>query len=63
MAGGGKGGGKTGGGHASNAALHDDEDLMNRTFRSWASRRKRKKAVRGSLVNYDKSPMPPKRTM
>lgn len=59
--------GKTGssGGGASNAALQDDEDTLNRKwrgkhFRDWAATRKSKRQ-HGSLIVYDKSPAPPKK--
>ena len=57
------GSGKPGGsGHASPAAINDDEDLMNKmsrrgkNFRTWAAKRKR-----AGVINYDRSPAPPKR--
>jgi hypothetical protein len=62
----GKGGGKGGSsGQASNADLQDDEDVMNRMwrgkhFRDWAKMR-RGTARPGMPINYDKSPMPPKK--
>jgi hypothetical protein len=65
MAGGGKNTGRPGGsGHASNAALQDDEDLMARRgkrFRTWAAEKRKSKSRRSSLIDYVNSPSPPRR--
>ena len=65
MPSGGKGGKGGSSGQASNAALQDDEDVLNREwkgkhFREWASAVK-KKRQQGPMVIYDKSPYPPKK--
>lgn len=52
-------------GHATNADLQDDEDIMNREFRAkyfrdWAKVKREKRQI-GPLIVYDKSPAPPKK--
>lgn len=65
MAGTGKGGKASG--HASNAALDDNEDLMTkrgRHFRAWVDARKKKAqktAPADMLCHYPNSPKPPTR--
>ena len=56
MAGGGKGGGK---GHASNAALDDNEDVTRRrvAFGKWKAKKRPHQ-----MIDYAKSPPPPRRT-
>ena len=56
-----KGGGK-GGSSGSNAALHDDEDLMARrrvTFSAWKAKRKKAKHP-SHVIDYANSPSPPR---
>jgi hypothetical protein len=52
------------GGKASNAALHDDEDVMARRRKNmslWARIERRKRASQG--LSYPNSPEPPKRVL
>jgi len=66
MAGGGKGSSKGGSsGHASNAALQDDEDIMARRkvlFGKWKASRKDKRPTHPNhMIDYAQSPEPPKK--
>ena len=57
----GKVGSKAGSGHASNAALHDDEDMMARrgkNFRTWMAAKKKAQAKPFFFMDYNKSPAP-----
>ena len=63
-AGGTKPGGKGASGHATNAALQSDEDLMARraaNFKDWKHKKLNK--VRKEFLSYANSPTPPKRTI